>query len=618
MEIWTRFVVANGFTRRIGRPGGRRGRRTPAFAGLVALCAALAGACSDDPTGPGPEPIPEASTGEVTGTVRAAGTGPAVAGAVVSIGTATDTTGQDGRYRLTDLPTGPTTIRASATGFADFELTTSIPDYPVTRDVSLVRMEKFEFGDFALYAPAGYRSIRGVIVALGGPDTRGFVTGGPFGAPVPEVEAALATFGGRLRSLAGSTGLAVLGTSLAGLDNAPSSDEALAEALRAAAIASGRPELVDAPILFYGISGGGPEASGFTARNPARVVGLFLKVPAAIDPDAVVTALDVPAYVVQAELDAFVDNGPIDASFAAIRQAGGLWAKVLEPGVPHHSFSTAQRTFTLDWMRKIVELRMPTTAGGSIPTLGPASGWLGGQVNHDIAAWADYAGAPADASWLPSELTAEQWQSLGAVRGSSGATISFVAKTATVSVGRTIMVPVRVFDGSGAKIEGAVVTYSVNPTDVAIPWNDTDYCEWYYCRDAVVSGMTPGLATVTAAYEGATDELEVNVVAATGSIVVSPAASTLGVGATIIVKATLRDGAGNEIPNLPGQLYWLADGPDDTWGVQYVRMSDVPGTNGWEQEVTGLTAGTIYLRPWYEGPVGPDPQAYEVAIITIE
>src|SRR4029077_4777659 len=49
------------------------------------------------------------------------------------------------------------------------------------------RIEVFEFGDFALYVPASVDLTKGLILALGGPDTRGFVTGKPMGAPNPSV-----------------------------------------------------------------------------------------------------------------------------------------------------------------------------------------------------------------------------------------------------------------------------------------------------------------------------------------------------------------------------------------------------------------------------------------------
>lgn len=581
---------------------------------LLVAGLAFAAGCDDDPTSPVPT---DASSGEVTGLVRAA-TGQPVAGALVGIGETTATTGQDGRYHLTDLPTGEITIHVSAAGFASFELRTKIPDFPVTRDVSLERLDLFEFGDYALYAPAGAPTVRAVIVALGGPDTRAFVTGGTFGAPVPAVEAALTNFGERLRALAQTDELAVLGTSLAAMDDTPASDAALLDALREAAAVSGRPELAAAPLLFYGMSGGGPEATGFMARNPERVAGLFLKVPAAIDPSTGATAPGVPTYVVQAELDAFVDNAAVDAAFATIRQAGGLWAKVLERGVPHHSFSAAQRTFTIDWMRTVLELRLGGSPSSPLRPIDTSTGWLGEPVSAEISAWRDYPHDPAAASWLPAESVAEQWQSLGAVRGPSGATLVLHRGALTMSVGRLGEVPLGVFDAEGLKIDHPVITVTSNAVDVARPLNDAEYCgSDPGCSLPVFWAVSPGVATVTVEYEGMTDEVEVTVVAPVGSLVIAPVEVTLRVGESTVLTAQWLDDAG-EVIELEAPVFWEVHSASGTeWGVELITLYPVPGTNGWQQKVTAIAPTMILLRPVVGGPIGPDPSAFTTALITI-
>jgi hypothetical protein len=86
-------------------------------------------------------------------------------------------------------------------------------------------------------------------------------------------------------------------------------------------------------------------------------------------------ALSVPAYMVLAELDAFVNNTMLRATFEAHRAAGAPWAMALEPDVPHHSLSPEQRELTVDWMRAILPLGTPArsartrrrSAGSAIP-----------------------------------------------------------------------------------------------------------------------------------------------------------------------------------------------------------------------------------------------------------
>src|SRR5262245_1882970 len=78
-------------------------------------------------------------------------------------------------------------------------------------------VELFEFGDFALYIPPGIPYVRGILVCLGGPDTRAYGLLGRFGAPNPELEASQQILGHELRTLAIDNALAILGTSIAGM-----------------------------------------------------------------------------------------------------------------------------------------------------------------------------------------------------------------------------------------------------------------------------------------------------------------------------------------------------------------------------------------------------------------
>jgi len=103
-------------------------RALPFFSAIL-----LASACSDD--GDVTAPVPAVLT--VAGTVRASATGDPVAGAEVSIGAATDTTGEDGRYELTGLAAGPATLRCVAAGFEDFETDITVPTGGLDRDISL-------------------------------------------------------------------------------------------------------------------------------------------------------------------------------------------------------------------------------------------------------------------------------------------------------------------------------------------------------------------------------------------------------------------------------------------------------------------------------------------------
>ncbi|HEY0970955.1 MAG TPA: hypothetical protein VGE02_08295 [Gemmatimonadales bacterium] len=264
-----------------------------------------------------------------------------------------------------------------------------------------------QFGDFALHVPANVVHVRGILVALGGPNTQGFALGTPFGAPLPAVEASLQELGAMFRALAAERGLAILGSRRMGptaYPNEPASDRLLLEGIAEAAALTGRPELLEAPLLLYGMSGGGPEAAGFTQRNPERVAALFLKVPQTAGP-LTGEALHVPAYMVLAEFDAFVDNAMLRATFETHRAAGAPWAMALERGVPHHALSAAQRELTIDWMRAI----LPVANAGPFRQNPPQVGWLGDPATGEIAPIRTFAGDRSKASWFPTRPLAVQW-----------------------------------------------------------------------------------------------------------------------------------------------------------------------------------------------------------------
>lgn len=280
-----------------------------------------------------------------------------------------------------------------------------------SRECAAAPGEVSEFGDFALFVPADVSTVRGILLMLGGPDTRAFVSDGSFGAPIPELEISLHLLGEELRTLAADHGLALLGTSrqhMAELPDQPRTDELIFEALCEAARISGRQELSDAPIFVYGISGGTPQASGFTARNPERVGALLLKVPAPPERLNSAVALAVPTYMILAEHEVMGDNKEVIAVFEANRGAGGLWAVAIEPGVPHHSLTHDHRALTVNWLGAIVELRLGASALAPLRRVPESAGWLG-HPEFGVSDWAGYVGDRKAANWFPSRATAEEW-----------------------------------------------------------------------------------------------------------------------------------------------------------------------------------------------------------------
>lgn len=279
------------------------------------------------------------------------------------------------------------------------------------RDCAAAPAGSVEFGDFALLVPTDADRVRGLLLLLGGPDTRAFVSDGSFGAPDPELEASLHRLGRDLRALAADHGLAMLGTSRHGPNALPDqlqSDALIFEAIGEAARISGHDELAGAPILVYGISGGAPQAAGLAARNPDRVGALLLKVPMPPQRLDRAEALAVPTFMILAEYDAITDNQATLATFAANRRAGGLWGVAVEPGVPHHSLTANHRALTMSWLHAIIERRLGVSVQDPLQDIPESAGWLG-HPDVGVADWAGYPGDRRAASWFPARDSAVDW-----------------------------------------------------------------------------------------------------------------------------------------------------------------------------------------------------------------
>lgn len=132
-------------------------------------------------------------------------------------------------------------------------------------------------------------------------------------------------------------------------------------------------------------------------------------------------ALAVPTFVMLAELDNATRNAAVEEVFAGNRSRGGLWSLAVEPDARHEQASARGNSAATGWVSRVLDLRLPPTPGDPLIALDEESGWLGNQTSLSTAAWADYTGDRAAASWLLNEAAAGSWQVLGTpVSGGGG------------------------------------------------------------------------------------------------------------------------------------------------------------------------------------------------------
>jgi len=369
---------------------------------LVAACG------GSDPGGP-------VETATVSGVVTAAGGG-VIQGASVKIGSATATTGADGRFELQDLPVGSATIATSAPGFEARSESVGLNAGANTHDVVLTRQTLFTHQNVVAHLPAGVTEYKAAIVFLPGlqdPSTGLPLDSRPLVRGTSELQCSIWCLAGeraavRSRALALAGGqVALIGTTT--LVEAPASYETLLNALGALGTQSGHPELATIPILLVGHSMGGCTSYGFSRAYGARVAGFITMKGACHNQGPAEAALSVPGYFLIGAQDAPFRAENITGVFEQGRAAGAPWALSID-AFGHGPFVDLDLMF--DWIDTILAARLPATTGAPLRAMTETAGWLGDRSSGAIATHACYGSDRSSASWLPSQQTALNWQAM--------------------------------------------------------------------------------------------------------------------------------------------------------------------------------------------------------------
>ncbi len=127
------------------------------------------------------------------------------------------------------------------------------------------------------------------------------------------------------------------------------------------------------------------------------------------------------------------------------------------------------------------------------------------------------------------------------VSGVPVATVTVTPGTATIAVGQTATLSATLKDASGNVLTGRTVTWTSGATSVAT-----------VSANGVVTGVSPGSATITATSEGKSASAAVTVNSPTAaSVTVTPGSATVAIGSTTTLSATVRDANGTVIAGAP-------------------------------------------------------------------
>ena len=278
-------------------------------------------------------------------------------------------------------------------------------------DISIPPGENYDKAEFRLWHPEDVNMVRGILVLVPGSNGDG------------REQVDDSTW----RSLAERHGLALVGVYITDrrheqmfieryVDVGAGSGDALLTALDEFAAVTQRPELSEAPLLFWGMSAGGQFNYEFALWKPERVLAFIVnKGGIYYSAQASKAAQLVPGFFFVGETDLEYRNDIIAGIFAINRRAGALWALALEPGVGHEVAGSKETAVT--FFDELIPLRLPATQSNSdgdnlLRPLDRTSGYIADPKTLEIHSAADAPQTTYPTSWLPTESLARTWLEL--------------------------------------------------------------------------------------------------------------------------------------------------------------------------------------------------------------
>ena len=206
---------------------------------------------------------------------------------------------------------------------------------------------------------------------------------------------------------------ALTGLFTAGVPDA-SGAAALPPLLQRLAQESGHEEVSDAPLLFWGHSGGGNVATTYAGRLPERTLA-FVRYHSGtgLNGDLSVVSKIPALFLVGGR-----DDGPIfidgaERLWKSGRVVGAPWTLAIDPDATHGGEEHLKKAedLTFPWITAVVRQRL-SADGGGLRAVNDGSAWLGNNRTGEAAAYGTFPGSKSEASWLPDELSARGWRAL--------------------------------------------------------------------------------------------------------------------------------------------------------------------------------------------------------------
>ena len=182
---------------------------------------------------------------------------------------------------------------------------------------------------------------------------------------------------------------------------------------------SGRREIADAKLLFWGHSAAGSFGTTFAELYPTRTIA-FVRYHSHSRglPVDLAKVGRTPALIVAGEKDTTAGVEDSETLWRSGRLLEAPWTYAVEPAATHGSPEALKKAneLAIPWVRAVIEQRL-SKGGGELLPVAPRSGWLTSISGGESAPLESFRGPKEDAAWLPDAASLQGWR---VVTGASG------------------------------------------------------------------------------------------------------------------------------------------------------------------------------------------------------
>lgn len=186
--------------------------------------------------------------------------------------------------------------------------------------------------------------------------------------------------------------------------------DALLNVVQRLAQEAGHLELIDAPLILWGHSGGGGVASILAGLNPGRTLAFVRYHSGPLSGDINVVSR-IPALFFAGEQDQTAPAQVAETLWKTGRSLGAPWTFAVEPKATHGDEKDLEKAneLMIPWIAAVVRQRLSPDVA-SLRVVTDSSAWMGNNRTGEVAPYGTFSGSKPDASWLPDEPSAQGWR----------------------------------------------------------------------------------------------------------------------------------------------------------------------------------------------------------------